>query len=98
MKVRSANFVGGVALAVAALAAVPVGASASAPLGASRHHPGASARPWTNARLSPDRRAQLLVAQMTLDEKIAMVHGTGYPIGSGYAGVVPANSRLGIPA
>jgi beta-glucosidase len=58
-----------------------------------------------NARLSADQRAQLLVAQMTLDEKIAMVHGAGYPIppsgavnAGGYAGVVPANTRLGIPA
>src|SRR5436190_1927279 len=39
---------------------------------------------------------------MTLEEKIAMVHGAiGYPVpfnGAGYAGVVPGNTRLGIPA
>ena len=38
---------------------------------------------------------------MTLDEKIAMVHGAGYPLplnAAGYAGVIPANTRLGIPA
>jgi beta-glucosidase len=37
---------------------------------------------------------------MTLEEKIAMVHGAGYPVpfnGAGYAGVVPGNARLGIP-
>jgi beta-glucosidase len=54
-----------------------------------------------NTRLSPEQRAGLLVGQMTLDEKIAMVHGAGYPQppnGAGYAGVVPANARLGIPA
>ena len=50
---------------------------------------------------SPVDRAQALVAQMTLDEKIAMVHGAGYPLplnAAGYAGVIPGNSRLGIPA
>ena len=48
-----------------------------------------------------DRAAALLVAQMTLDEKIAMVHGAGLPAAvdaAGYAGVVPGNARLGIPA
>jgi beta-glucosidase len=58
-------------------------------------------RPWMNTTLSADNRAKLLVAQMTLDEKIAMVHGAGYPLpvnAAGYAGVVPANTRLGIPA
>jgi beta-glucosidase len=54
-----------------------------------------------NTALTPGQRARLLVAQMTLDEKIAMVHGAGYPLplnAAGYAGVVPANTRLGIPA
>jgi beta-glucosidase len=35
----------------------------------------ATARPWMNPRLSPGERANLLVAAMTLDEKIAMLHG-----------------------
>jgi beta-glucosidase len=51
-----------------------------------------------NTRLAADQRARLLVAQMTLDEKIAMVHGAGFAFNLGYAGVVPANTRLGIPA
>ncbi len=54
-----------------------------------------------DARSAPQQRAALLVAQMTLDEKIIMVHGAGYPLplnSAGYAGVVPANTRLGIPA
>jgi beta-glucosidase len=51
-----------------------------------------------NTALSPERRARLLVAQMTLDEKIAMVHGVGFAFNQGYAGAVPANPRLGIPA
>jgi beta-glucosidase len=57
--------------------------------------------PWTDPSLAPAGRAALLVAQMTLDEKIAMVHGAGYPLplnAAGYAGVIPGNTRLGIPA
>jgi beta-glucosidase len=49
--------------------------------------------PWMNTSLSPDQRASLLVAQMTLDEKIAMVHGAN----GDYIGNISGNSRLGIP-
>eukprot|EP00730_Choanoeca_flexa_P009428 TRINITY_DN12646_c4_g1_i1.p1 TRINITY_DN12646_c4_g1~~TRINITY_DN12646_c4_g1_i1.p1 ORF type:complete len:687 (+),score=167.95 TRINITY_DN12646_c4_g1_i1:2334-4394(+) len=42
----------------------------------------------------PVARAQQLVANMTLDEKILMLHGSPGP----YTGHVPANTRLGIPA
>ncbi len=55
----------------------------------------AAAQPWMNTSLSPDQRANLLIAQMTLDEKIAELHGAS---GSAYVGYVPANTRLGIPA
>jgi beta-glucosidase len=57
--------------------------------------------------LSPDRRAELVVNEMTLDEKLQMVHGTGWGVlrdgcvvpaksnrGVGY---VPGIERLGIP-
>lgn len=58
----------------------------------------ASSRPWSNKALSPLKRANLLLKQMTLDEKIAMLHGL-HPIPvSGYVGYVPPNTRLGIPA
>src|ERR1019366_2008410 len=33
--------------------------------------------PWSDATLSPDRRAELLLGQMTIDEKIAILHGGG---------------------
>jgi len=33
--------------------------------------------PWMNTRLSPDERASLVVKEMTLDEKISLLHGTG---------------------
>jgi beta-glucosidase len=59
--------------------------------------------------LSPDRRAELLVGQMTLEEKISLLHGSGWsgsvgPPGSslpmrslGGAGFIPGIPRLGIP-
>jgi beta-glucosidase len=63
--------------------------------------------PWMNTSLSPDERADLLIKEMTLDEKIAVLHGVGMPTddpltvenmpsnrGVGYEVGVP---RLGIP-
>ena len=57
--------------------------------------------------LSPDKRADLLIEQMTLDEKISLLHGMGFrfgPPGSqpptrslGGAGFIPGVPRLGIP-
>ncbi len=69
--------------------------------------------PWMNKSLSPDTRADMVVEKMTLDEKISLVHGAGFP-GSGNpnsdpetaatlaranggAGIVPGIPRLGIP-
>ncbi len=64
--------------------------------------------PWLDKTLSPDKRADLLIQQMTLPEKIQLVHGTGWgalkpgepiPPGSNEgAGFVPGIDRLGIPA
>ncbi len=51
--------------------------------------------PWMDPKLMPGQRANLLLSAMTLDEKIAMVHGDW---SSPYVGLVPANARLGIPA
>ncbi len=57
-------------------------------------------RPWMNKSLSASQRTNLLLRAMTLDDKIAMVHGVDrkkHPF-EGYVGYVPANPRLGIPA
>ena len=35
--------------------------------------------PWMNTMLSPDERANLVLKEMTLDEKIGLVHGNGMP-------------------
>ncbi len=60
--------------------------------------------PWTDKSLPPDERANLLVEQMTLEEKIQLVHGwesqgakTPPPPSLGGAGFVPGVPRLGIP-
>jgi len=66
-----------------------------------------AARPWMDSKLSPDKRADLLLAAMTPDEKVALLHGPmAMPFGPfklppgarGSAGYIPGNARLGIPA
>jgi beta-glucosidase len=71
-------------------------------------HAQQSAQPWMNKALSPDERAALVLKQMTLDEKISLLHGTGMkglgPVSplardsNGGAGYVVGIPRLGIPA
>ena len=63
--------------------------------------------PWMNPALSPDERAEMVLKEMTLDEKIDLVHGNGMPgwgkpranayMGNGGAGFVLGVPRLGIP-
>src|SRR5216684_3842428 len=63
---------------------------------------------WMNNSLPPDERAALVVKEMTLDEKISFLHGTGMvglspmsPLSvnsNGGAGYVPGIPRLRIPA
>jgi len=60
--------------------------------------------PWLDKTLSPDQRADLVIEQMTLEEKIALVHGQdvwsnkpGPAPWLGGAGWVPGIPRLGIP-
>jgi beta-glucosidase len=55
----------------------------------------AADQPWMNTALAPGDRAGLLLAAMTQTEKLTMLHGGG---SCGYAGCIPANTRLGIPA
>ncbi len=67
----------------------------------------AGAFPWMNTSLSPDERADMVLKQMTLDEKMDLVHGNGMPgwgpnrsnyyLGNGGAGFVLGIPRLGIP-
>jgi beta-glucosidase len=71
---------------------------------------GPQAGPWMNPSLSPDERAELVLKQLTLDEKIGLLHGNGMAhagpnwntpltyLANGGAGYVPGVPRLGIPA
>ena len=72
----------------------------------SQNNPGQ--RPWMNPNLSPDDRAEMVLKQLTLDEKIALVHGNGMAhapqwqmpltyLSNGGAGYVEGIPRLGIP-
>lgn len=66
-------------------------------------------RPWSDAALSPDVRADLVIKELTLDEKIQLVHGLGWQAmfqapasGQGTraisaGGFIPGVPRLGIP-
>jgi beta-glucosidase len=64
-------------------------------------------KPWMNRNLAPDERANLVLKEMTLDEKINLVHGQGMEgfgrpvphseLGNGGAGFVLGVERLGIP-
>jgi beta-glucosidase len=66
-----------------------------------------SKMPWMDKALPPDQRADLVLKQMTLDEKIQMVHGAGWgvlrkgspvPARSNFgAGFMAGVDRLGIP-
>src|SRR5579862_9484257 len=65
-------------------------------------------RPWMNPSLSPEKRADLVLKQLTLDEKLALLHGNGMAhapqwqmplsnLTNGGAGYVEGVERLGIP-
>lgn len=65
--------------------------------------------PWSDKNLSPDARADMVIKEMTLDEKIQLLHGPGWqaifiPQESGpltraiaVLGFIPGIPRLGIP-
>jgi beta-glucosidase len=65
-------------------------------------------RPWMNKSLSPDERADMVLKQLTLDEKIGLLHGNGMAhasnwqmpltyLSNGGAGMTTGVERLGIP-
>jgi beta-glucosidase len=65
--------------------------------------------PWMDAKLPVDARVEMVLKEMTLDEKIGLLHGMGMPgwprdvqnpepeLGNGGAGFVLGVPRLGIP-
>ncbi len=93
-------------------AAVVISLGGAASFAQGRLHEGeevaAKDRPWMNPQLSPDERAEMVLKELTLDEKIDLVHGEGMPgwpgkvfpkayLGNGGAGFVFGVERLGIP-
>jgi beta-glucosidase len=91
-----------IALTVALTTALLTGAWANAQLpekSQPKHYP------WSDASLSPDERADMVLKEMTLDEKILLVHGQGvafFTLGptesNGGAGYTKSIPRLGIPS
>ena len=68
----------------------------------------AADKPWMNANLPPEERADLVLKQMTTEEKIALLHGNGMAhapqwqmpltyLSNGGAGYTLGVERLGIP-
>src|ERR1700678_2227605 len=64
--------------------------------------------PWMNPKLSPEERADMVLKRLTLDEKLALLHGNGMAhapqwqmplshLTNGGAGYVEGVKRLGIP-
>jgi beta-glucosidase len=61
--------------------------------------------PWSDTSLSPDARADMVIKELTLEEKVSLLHGQGFSFnqtgptesngGAGYSVGIP---RLGIPA
>ena len=83
-----------------------------APISVPAQFPGMSAPKhyaWSDKTLSPDARADMVIKEMTLDEKIQLLHGPGWssifaPPESGpltraiaVLGFIPGIPRLGIP-
>ena len=74
---------------------------------AQEHGPSKQHHPWDDKSLSADQRADMVIKEMTLDEKLQLVHGTGWGVlregdpvdpGSNFAaGYVKGIERLGIP-
>ncbi len=91
------SLTGGLVLAVA-LIAIAAGPTVAAP---------DAARPWMDPNLDPDARAHMVLHEMTLDEKLGLLHGPmAMPFGGaaipkgavGSAGYIPGVPRLGVPA
>ncbi len=69
---------------------------------------GTTDKPWMNSSLPPEERAEMVLKQMTLEEKIGLLHGNGMAhapqwqmplthLSNGGAGYVEGVERLGIP-
>ncbi|MFG1999964.1 beta-glucosidase [Spirillospora sp. NPDC048911] len=94
----------GLVAAAGALASVLALVAAPSPAEAAGRCGNPAQRPWCKTSLSPDRRAGLLLAKLTLDEKIALMAADdpmGGPLGgfseNAHADTNAGISRLGVP-
>jgi beta-glucosidase len=95
------------AAAVMPLGGVAVLAPGSTALAQHAAHTAEASHPWMNKALSPEQRSEMVLKEMTLDEKIELLHGNGMPgwgtpepneyLGNGGAGFVLGIPRLGLP-
>jgi len=86
-------------LIMSAVVAVPMLFAQSQGMPQPKHYP------WSDTTLTPDARADLVIKELTLEEKISLLHGQGSAFnstgptesngGAGYSVGIP---RLGIPA
>jgi beta-glucosidase len=93
---------------IAAILAVMLAVATLIPACAQQQDDKNKKHPWMNTSLSPDERANMVLKEMTLDEKIHMLHGQGmlgwagktfpnWHLSNGGAGFVLPVERLGIP-
>jgi beta-glucosidase len=98
---RTSNWRLSLALGAAMLSVIARPVLAETPAATADH-------PWMNTTLSPDQRAELVLKQLTLDEKIGLLHGNGMAhakqwqmpltyLSNGGAGMTTGIERLGIP-
>ena len=73
-------------LVTASFFAVTTLALLSVPAVSAQTDPDIAKLPWMNKALAPDQRADMVLEQMTLDEKIALVHGSGNATGASDGG------------
>ena len=88
-----------VVLLAAAFVAVPHGVAQPGGPQPPKHYP------WSDSTLSADARADMVIKELTLEEKISLLHGQGFSFnatgptesngGAGYSVAIP---RVGIPA
>jgi beta-glucosidase len=83
------------ALAVRVLGICLLLLAASAPTASAQQAGACAGAPWMNARLSPSTRADLVLREMTLDEKVSMLHAVS---DAAHARETLPIARLCIPA
>ncbi|MGO9434655.1 MAG: beta-glucosidase family protein [Terracidiphilus sp.] len=98
-KLSSVTFPAGLFAFLMVVAAAPMSIAQSPGMQQPKHYP------WSDTGLSPDARAAMVIKELTLEEKISLLHGqggfnanTGPTESNGGAGYSVGIPRVGIPA